>query len=417
MLYLPRHAELRAVVVRAGLGGYMTDSVASDSIWNEVAEATRRHTNRYVEAHKADGRPVVGTFCSNTPPEIILAAGALPLRLRAPESTDSTSGDALLSGRLCTYVRHVVSLALDGAYDFLDGEVSSNVCDHVRRASDVLRHKTKIGFHGFLSVPRVQRASLFLYYRRQLEKLRQELSQHFDVNVSDDALRAAIRACNANRRRLSRLDALRREERPRISGAQALSVHIAAQVMPPSAFAELFDRLYEVIARGSPGLETPRARLVLVGAELDDPRYIETIESQGAVVVADTLTFGSRAAHTLVDEDSDHPLDAIARAYFFAPSGARTMGGFDARYAELKTLVTSARADGVVCERMVFCDPWAADQHNLGWRSKETDDFPVLLLTREHGVVPRGQLKTRIQAFVERIEIRNARHGARRGAA
>jgi len=113
--------------------------MATEDILCEVGTLIRDIKNRHVDDWKASGKPVIGYFCHYVPREVILAAGALPLRLRGAGSTDSAMGDAYLSGRLCTYVRHVMSLALEGHYDFLDGEISANTCDHVRRAADVFR--------------------------------------------------------------------------------------------------------------------------------------------------------------------------------------------------------------------------------------------------------------------------------------
>ena len=266
----------------------------AEEIFAEISDLIRNHTNRHVEAWKASGRPVIGYFCPYMPPEVILAAGALPLRFRGAGSQDSSLGDAYLSGRLCTYVRHVASLALDGSYDFLDGEISLNTCDHVRRAADVLVKKTTIPFHGFVSVPRSPREALFGYYRKELSKVLSGLAERFGGNAGDDALREAIRRTNRIRRRLAEIDRMRREERPRLSGAEALAVHIASQVLPPEVFVEIADRTIEALA-ARPGSEPPICRLVLVGAELDEPRYVEVIESQGGAGVADRLCFGSRA--------------------------------------------------------------------------------------------------------------------------
>ena len=109
----------------------------TEALFREIRGLIRTHTNRQVDAWKAEGRPVVGYFCPYFPPELIVALGGLPLRLRGTGSEDSSQGDALMSGRICTYVRHVVSLALDSRFDFLDGVICLNTCDHVRRAADV----------------------------------------------------------------------------------------------------------------------------------------------------------------------------------------------------------------------------------------------------------------------------------------
>jgi benzoyl-CoA reductase/2-hydroxyglutaryl-CoA dehydratase subunit BcrC/BadD/HgdB len=384
----------------------------AEKMFREINALIDTPSNRHVDKWKAAGKPVIGYFCQYMPPELILAAGALPLRMRGVGSEDSSHADAYLSGHVCTYVRHTINLVLEGYYDVLDGEISLNSCDHVRRCADVLRKKTSIPFHGFISVPRNPRESLYGYYKKELQKLVAEMQDHFGIHISDDDLRDAIANMNENRRRLHLLSALRREDQPKLSGAEALSVHIASQVVPPNAFCEMADRLMKAL-KDRPGLASPRGRLILIGAELDEPEYVEAVESQGALVVADMLCFGERAVLDLLDEKTADPLDTIARAYFFRSSCARMIGDFPNRWENLKQLATAVRADGIVFEKIVFCDPWAAEQHNLIVRSKREKFIPILTLSREYGIVPTGQVKTRVQAFVEKIEIARAQKAAR----
>lgn len=353
------------------------------------------------------GRPTVGYFCHYVPPEIITAAGAVPLRLRGVGIEDSSLGDAYLSERVCTYVRHVMNQVLDGSLDDLAGVVCSNTCDHVRRAADLFREKAQIPFVGFVSVPRALREDLYPYYRRELSRLFEGLCEALGTEATGDALRAAIAEHNAVRRRLLRLGELRRREPPRLSGADALVVNIAAQVMPPATFLPWIDALLDALER-APALEGVHARVVLVGAELDEPRYLDVIEGQGALVVSDRLCFGERSVLELLDEAAAEPLDTLARAYFFQPSCARMIGDFPARWASLAGELERARADGIIFERLLFCDPWGAEQYNLSRRCRDAQ-VPLLSLNREYGIVPTGQLRTRVQAFVERIEIQRHR--------
>ena len=380
----------------------------------EIDDLISAHTNRHVEEWKAADKPVVGYFCHYVPTELIIAAGALPLRLRAAGSEDSSSGDAYLSGRLCTYVRHVMSLVLDGHYDFLDGAISSNSCDHVRRAADLFEKKSDVRYHGFISIPRAPRESLYSYYKDELRNLYAGMAEAFGVEADDDAVRKAIGTLNEIRRRLNEINALRLKDRPKLTGAESLAIHIASQVLPSEVFIDLADRLIKSLKK-RPGLECKRGRLVLIGAELDEPAYLEAIESQGALVVADGLCFGARSVLEPIDEAADDPIDAIGRAYFFRPSCARMIGDFPKRWDALNQMISEARADGVIFERLLFCDPWGADLHNLTSRTSGGKAFPFLSLTREYGIVPTGQIKTRVQAFIEKLEIMKAQRNARGG--
>ncbi len=389
----------------------MTTTSPSGAL-GRVDRLIRRPVNERIRAWKDSGRPVIGYFCPYIPPELILAAGALPLRLRGAGSEDTSPADVYMSGRTCTYVRHVMSLVLEGEYDFLDGEISLNTCDHVRRASDVFVKKSGLRFHGFLSVPRVRREAMFPAYHEELRRLAGELAEHLGAEVSDDSLRQAIAVYNGLRERLRSIEALQRQDPPRLSGAESLAIHVASQVMPPEEFIDLADELLAELAE-RPVLPRPRARLLLIGAELDEPAYVAALESTGALVVADRLCFGARSVLDPIDPGAADPLEAIARACFFRPSCARMIGDFPARWAAVRELARSSRAEGIVFARIVFCDPWGADLHNFNLRTaNEADALPLLALSREYGIVATGQLRTRVQAFCERIEMARARHNA-----
>lgn len=364
--------------------------------------------NSYVRRWKSAHRPVIGYFCPYVAPALILASGALPLRLRAPGSTDSSDADAYLSGRLCTYVRHVMNAVLTGGLDVLDGIVGTNSCDHVRRAHDLFGSKAPALFRGFVSVPRCPREGLFDYYLAELDKLWHALCAFTGATASDDALHAAAAAMDAVRDRLIAVQSAQRADPPRVTGAESLSLHIASQVMPPDDFIALADAFLGDVASRAP-VSPPRARVLLTGAELDEPAFVRVLESQGAAVVADLLCFGARSLPNPLRSDGASPLEAIARATFFRPSCPRMIGAFDERYAAMQQQVARARAEGVIYQRLVFCDPSGADVHNLLHRGGKPDAAPLLVVSREYGVVASGQLRTRVQAFLEKLEIARAR--------
>jgi len=375
-----------------------------ETIFREIDELIKGGSNSHIEQWHGQNKPVVGYFCHYIPTELILAVGALPVRLRGAGAEDSSLGDAWMSQRVCTYVRHVVSLVLNGEYDFLTGIISSNSCDHVRRAADVFNKKTSLGLLPFVSIPRTPRESLYSYFLNELRTLYRQLSETLGQQPTDERLREAIITLNETRRRLGQLQRYQMAERPKLSGKESLAVHIAAQVLPPTVFHELADQLLAALPNRTP-LPTPRARLLLLGAELDEPAYIAAIESVGALVVADRVCFGARSVLEPLDADAPDPLDTIGRAYFFRPSCARMMGAFPERWDQVQRVAREAKADGIVFERLIFCDPWGADQHNLTSRAQLPGALPLLALMREYGLVPTGQLRTRVQAFVERIEI------------
>ena len=69
----------------------------------------------------------------------------------------------------------------------------------------------------------------------------------------------------------------------------------------------------------------------------------------------------------------------------------------------IKQLLNEFRINGVICERIQFCDNWAFENYMLENLFKDIG-IPVLLLEREYLLTGAGQLKTRVRAFLEILE-------------
>ena len=71
-------------------------------------------------------------------------------------------------------------------------------------------------------------------------------------------------------------------------------------------------------------------------------------------------------------------------------------------------------ADGIIYEQIKFCDPWAYEKL-LGSTILQDDyGYPVLGVNRPYNISSSiGQMRTRVQAFVESIEIKKIQGGAK----
>ena len=103
-----------------------------------------------------------------------------------------------------------------------------------------------------------------------------------------------------------------------------------------------------------------------MGGELDNPEYIKIIEDQGALVVSDTLCFGSRILWKDVDEEIDDPLTALAKYYIAdRPSCARVFTEYDSRKEYIQTMLKDFNVDGAIFTRLTFCEMWGFEQFSL----------------------------------------------------
>ena len=353
-----------------------------------------------VEAWKGAGGKVAGYFCSHVPTEVLMAAGILPFRMRGTGSTGTELSDAFFSSINCSYPRHTFNLALRGDYDFLDGLVCVSSCDHIRRVYDNWKRNLKTPFVKIMSLPKKVGDPQADWYREEINILRHDLEKHFGTSVSDERLREAIKLRNRTRRLQRQLYELRKREHPPITGAETLAVMVAGTVLPAERYNMLLEGLLEELGQSN-GKTSYRARLMIIGSELDDPGYVQVIEDQGGLVVTDSICYGTRTMWVDVDEQAADPAEALARYYIQERPSCPRMNDDQPRRARfLKHMVEEFEVDGVIGERMLFCDFWCAE-HYMNKLDLKDAGVPFLQLDREYVSSSMGQVRTRIQAFLE----------------
>jgi benzoyl-CoA reductase subunit C len=378
--------------------------ISRSEAFEELAGVAGGIMNGSVEAWKSNGGKVVGYFCSHVPTEIFMAAGVLPFRMRGTGSTGTELADAHFSSINCSFPRHTFNLALSGQYDFLDGLVCVSSCDHIRRVYDNWVRNLPTPFVRIMSLPKKVGDEQVAWYREEIDILRRDLETHFGVSITDERVREAIALHNTTRRLQRRLYELRKSANPPITGADSLAVMVAATALPGERYNQLLEALLAELesATGNPkGNGAYRARLMIVGSELDDPAYVRAIEEQGGLVVTDSICYGTRTMWVDVDEGAADPIDALARYYIQErPTCPRMNGDRPRRLDFLKEMVEQFEVDGIIGERMLFCDFWCAE-HFMNNSDLKESGIPFLQIDREYISSGVGQLRTRVQAFLE----------------
>ena len=87
----------------------------------------------------------------------------------------------------------------------------------------------------------------------------------------------------------------------------------------------------------------------------------------------------------------------------------------DARRDYVAALAKEYDADGIIYQQMKFCDPWAYEKMLGAHILNEDFGYPVLAVDRPYAIGSSGQMRTRVQAFVESISIKKIRKEAHNG--
>jgi benzoyl-CoA reductase subunit C len=356
---------------------------------------------------KKQGKKVIGYLCAFTPAEIITAAGFIPFRIKGDVDEPITKADTEMETIICPLVRSCFDMALKGNYEFLDGLVVPHACDSICRTYDIWKYTLNLPYSHFINMPHGTDDASLDFYREVLDTFRTSLGKFAGRGISDKALAEAIKLHNQNRARVRELYQLRKSSPPLISGEELTKVLIAAMSLPVE---ESIRMLGEVIAevKGRGGLSARKpARIMVIGAQVDDIAFIKLIEDSGAWVVADDLCPGAREFLALVDVTAD-PLAGLAERYLRKVKCGRTYremkGNYEEyledRFGHMGRMIDDFGVDGVVLYIYKYCDPYGFEVPQIK-SYIEAKGTPVLYLEDEYSMSTIGRLRTRIQAFLE----------------
>lgn len=141
--------------------------------------------------------------------------------------------------------------------------------------------------------------------------------------------------------------------------------------------------------------------IFLAGNMTHSDSYFSLIEEAGAIVVQDDLCSGARFLRLMVSEDID-PLEGLTNRYFTSFLCPTKHQGV---YAHIETLlkeVEKSGARGVIFLLYKYCETHYFDYPDLK-AALESKGIPTLLLEVEDPSSSIGQLKVRIQAFIEML--------------
>ncbi len=359
--------------------------------------------NAYIDQWKKENRKVVGYYCSYLPEEIIHALGMLPFRIRGTTCKDTVLADAIVSRFNCSFMKATLNLTLDKQYDFLDGMVCSNSCDHIRRMIDIWKAKElprKEFPYFFLSIPHVLTEEGLEWIKTEFKSFKEGLEKVFNSKLTDESLKNSIDVYNTNRQLLRDIYQLRSGKDPKITGTDFTKLMIANTSAPKEKCNEELTKIKGIVKERE-SLKDYRARLMLVGSYVDNPNFIKIFEEVGGLIVTDSLCYGTRYFWDQI-EPSANPLLDVVRRYYHKVSCPRMMDSHPARLDFIKEQVKNAKVDGVILQRIEFCDLHGAD-NMLFSHDLEALDIPVLNIDREYLMSDVARFKTRVEAFIEQI--------------
>ncbi len=376
--------------------------------------------NKLVQQAKSEGKYAIGYTCFFMPEVLLDLPGCFSVRLRAPRCTSPDIATYYMSARVCHYGRSLFERALEGGYNFLDAQMATETCtvtcrfqEHLQRM-DVIKNPNF--FCEFIDVPFKKTENSYVHYREQLRfHVLGKLHEKLGVDVSDEALMAAIEQQNEVSRLINEIGDYRKLDNPTITGYEFAVIQLVSLTCPKYLILPYLRETAEELKTREPDAKPDfRCKVVLAGSENDDPDFTKLIESCGARVVCDRYCYGAVESRQIIHvAEGQDPLDAIARHYLDASNCPRFMPQdvMRGRKKELARLVKEYKADGLIVASNKFCEYWSYERVIDTIVMKRDFDIPVCSIEKEYINAASGQLRTRFQAFVESVEIKKIQEG------
>jgi len=377
--------------------------------------------NELVQQGLSEGKKCVATVCENIPEPLLNLPGVFSVRLRAPRTGSMEMATYYMTSFLCEYTRALLERAIEGGFNFADAVITPDGCSMLNRCVENMELLKTMGagkdhfFYQYMEIPmKGDDNGLNLYVLQCKNHILTPLKEKFGIDVSDEAIRQAVKEHNELCRIIREIGEFRKGNHPRITGYEYHILTLVTYCVPKYLILDKLRETLEELKTREPDAENKyRARVVFVGSEVDDVDVIKLVEECGAYVCADRFCYGSFPGRDVIElNDDEDALTQICRAYLNRGQCPRYMDQpkIQQRRKYVADLAKEYGADGVIYEQMKFCDPWAYERMVGTVVLRDDYGYPVLAVDRPYAIGNSGQMRTRIQAFVESIEIKKI-HG------
>ena len=374
--------------------------------------------NELVMQAVSEGKHAVGYTCYHMPEVLLNLDNCFSVRMRAPRTGSLEISTYYMTNYLCGYAKALVERGIEGGYNFLSALAGGETCTEMNRTLEhfeVLQLvKNEKFFVSFIDVPFKVTPHGLEHYKNQItKKVLEPLHERYGTDISDASIRKAVAEHNEVCRIITEIGDMRKLANPPITGYEFHVLCLVSYCCPKALIIDkLRETLEEVKTRVPDAKPAHRARVVVVGSEIDDLDFTRTVEQSGALIVADRFCFGSfPGRQEIILSDTEDALTQVCRWYLQNTECPRQSAMHRVKYRNdhVAQLIKDFNADGAIYEQMKFCTYWSYERVIASQVMPRDYGIHMLSIDRPYISGQSGQLRTRVQAFVESLEITKLR--------
>ncbi|MDR1732454.1 MAG: acyl-CoA dehydratase activase [Synergistaceae bacterium] len=375
----------------------------------DLDNAVSNRQERYIQ--KTTGKKQnVAYLCTYTPVEILNAANVAHMRLlHAGNQKELSAGETITQSIFCDFTKSCLGGFSENypLYASVDKVYTFYTCDCMRKTAEAIGGQfvpTSI-----FNLPRlIGNQSSLDYYVTELRGFTADLEKITREKISPEKIRENVVLYNRVRALMRQISGFRKMTPPPLKSMDFQKIALACYYLPPQ---ELLPHLEGIAARlkeyEPPADGRGTIRLMLAGGIVadGDGKLTALIERDlgASIVVEDNCTGYSPFAKDVPETGGD-VFEDIAAGYLGQAPCAR-MKPLSERVEFSARLALEYDVDGVVFYYMKFCPCYGMAKNEFIRRFQEIG-IPLLELPGDYSAGDEGQIKTRLEAFVEVLEKR-----------
>ena len=295
---------------------------------------------------------MLGYVCKYTPMELFEAMDTEITRLE-PSVTDFNHADTLMHANICSYTKAVLEDVMEHDYE---GVILTTCCDSIRRLYDTLKSQFPDKFFFLLDIPRKFNDFAVTLYERQLKQMLTEY-EAFSGKTLDLKRFVSMMQNKA---------ALKKQENTRMS-ASAVSEKGNGQ----------------------------KLNIGIMGARCNN-EIRQLLVDRGANLLFDLTCTGLARDFSITEDQVLHSYAAAllnqipCMRMLKAANREHFLDGF------------TDRLDGIIYHTVKFCDSYSYEYADFRQRL----DLPILLVETDSTRQCAGQVRTRVEAFMEELKVK-----------
>ncbi|MGB7401635.1 MAG: double-cubane-cluster-containing anaerobic reductase [Arcobacter sp.] len=360
-------------------------------------------------------KPAVGAFCIFVPEEIIVGAGGACFGLCGGSPATIADAETELPRNICPLIKsaHGFKLQRTCAYtqssDFIYGETT---CEAKKKTWEILNKHHPV---HVMNIPHMKRDKDLKMWKEEIVEFKEHIEEVTGKKLSLEEMLEGTRIINEKRKALLRLDSLRglNPEVMPITGKDVLFVTQMGFLDDPKRYTqkvnELCDELEKRVEDKISVFEKDTPRLMILGTPIAPPNWkLHTaVESSGGAIINEESCIGHRYYKDNVDLDNikneDDLMEELMKRYSAVDCACFTPN--TPRIDKILKMYKDRQADGVIYYTLSFCHTYNVESF-LVTEALEAAGIPCLVIESDYSPEDAGQIKTRVEAFLESISFK-----------